>query len=503
MNSLLKVRGPRRNAREPEDAATAVDRKIEKLSRLFLVLFIVTAALLSYWQIVDAGSLVNRAENPRLYYSRLAIRRGAFYDRNGAVLARTTFSGSGPNAQPTRTYPTASLGALLGYDSAQYGNAGLEDVYNAYLNGAAPSQPLDNTLNRLLHQPIIGDDVHLTIDARIQKIVATEFGAGRGACVVADPRTGAIEALYSQPSIDPNLVDDQGYWDSTLKRTDSPFVDRALRAAYAPGSTFKTITLAAAYDTGLLDTSTVLQGQQATGPLFVDGYLLRSAINNLPNGVASVSTVDAFKYSDNIAFATIGISLTQPTLLDYAARFGFGAAIPFDLPVTRSQMTTHPDTFSRLDLAESAFGQAEVLATPLQMLMAAEAVANGGQEMTPYVVSAVTAPNGEILTQNNPSVFSTPISAATAAKMTQAMTAVVESPGGSGFEAKVPSVPVAGKTGTAETPGGAPHAWFIGFAPADHPRLAIVVFKENGGEGYAQAAPIAGRILAQALPLTK
>lgn len=503
MRFLPKAAGARSDGGAPESAAASVDRKIEKLSRLFLLLFIVVAAMLSYWQIVDAGSLVNRAENPRLYYNRLAIHRGVIYDRTGAVLARTTFSGSGASAQPTRTYPLSSLGALLGYHSQQYGNAGLEDAYNAYLNGAAPSQPIDNEINRLLHQPIIGDDLHLTLDARIQTIVASEFGSGQGACIVADPRSGAILALYSQPSIDPNLVDQPGYWDSILKRTDSPFVDRAIHAAYAPGSTFKTITLAAAYDKGLVDTSTVLQGQQATGPLFVDGYLLRSAINNLPYGVTSVTTVDAFKYSDNIAFATIGISLTQPTLLDYAARFGFGATIPFELPVTRSQVTTHPDTLSLLDLAESSFGQAQVLATPLQMLMAAEAVANGGQEMAPYVVSAVTAPNGEILTQTNPRVFSTPISAATALKMTQAMTAVVESPGGSGYEARVPNVQVAGKTGTAETPGGAPHAWFIAFAPADHPRLAIVVFKENGGEGYSQAAPIAGRVLAQALPLTR
>jgi len=263
------------------------------------------------------------------------------------------------------------------------------------------------------------------------------------------------------------------------------------------------VTLSAAYDTGKYDTTTRLSGPAATGPLIIDRSLLSAALNNLPAGVTSVSTVDAFKYSDNIAFASIGLALGPPTLFDYANRFGFGRAIPFVLPVRVGQMTSHPDSFSQLDLAVTSFGQGQVLATPLQMLLVDEAIANGGQEDLPYVVSKITAPNGEVLEQTGSGSWGTPISAATAAKMTAAMTAVVESPGGSGYLARVPGVTVAGKTGTAETPGGAPHAWFIAFAPAEHPRIAVVVFKQNAGEGYSQAAPIAGGILAQSLPLVK
>jgi peptidoglycan glycosyltransferase len=477
-----------------------INRKIGRLAQLFMILFALTAALLFYWQVVDANYLVNRPENQRLRLAQHAIHRGTIYDRRGAALARTTFGADGTS---TRAYPYPSLGALLGYHSWRYGNAGLEAAYNDFLNGQAVLQPVDNPIRRLLGEPVVGDDLHLTIDARIQQIVTDAMGRGPGACIVADPRTGAILALESQPWFDPNRVDDSDYWTAMRARTDSPFLDRALQGLYPPGSTFKALTLAAAYDSRKYSPSTVLTGQDATGPLYVDGYLLRSDINNLPPGVSAVTTVDAFKYSDNIAFATIGMNLGPRIFLDYAQRFGFGRSIPFQLPVKQSSVTAHPASFSQLDLAESAFGQGGVLSTPLQMLLVDEAIAHGGAEPQPYVVAGVTAPNREISQQTAPGVWAHPISARTAAKMRAAMTAVVEAPGGSGFLARVPGVVVAGKTGTAQAPSGPAHAWFIGFAPADHPRLAVVVFKEHGGEGFSQAAPIAGSIIRQALPLVR
>src|SRR5437588_2453890 len=145
-----------------------IDRRIHRLSQLFVVLFAVAAALLFYWQVVDATYLVNRPENQRLYVAQLAIHRGAIDDRGGVALARTTFDASG---SPRRTYPDPSLGALLGYHSWRYGNAGLEAAYNDYLNGQAVLQPVDNPIRRLLGEPVVGDDLHLTIDARIQQIV--------------------------------------------------------------------------------------------------------------------------------------------------------------------------------------------------------------------------------------------------------------------------------------------------------------------------------------------
>ncbi len=479
-----------------------IDRKIERLSLFFLAAFAVAAGFLFYWQVVDANTLVNRPDNKRLGIAQLAVHRGTIYDRNGVALAQTSF-GAGGN--PVRTYAIPSLSPLLGYHSVQlgYGNTGLEDVYNDYLNGQGTLQPVDNTVRRLLHEPIIGDNLRLTIDARIQRIASDAMGHGAGACVVMDTRSGEVLAMESQPWVDSNRIDEQGYVKTLQARTDSPFLDRAIRATYAPGSTFKTVTLTAAYDTGKYDTTTVLSGTDAVGPLYEDGVLLPSSINNLPPNLYSINTIDAFKYSDNIAFAAMGVALGPHVLLDYAGRFGFGGPIPFELPVKASSVSPHPDTLSRLDVAYSAFGQDAVLATPLQMLLTAAAVAGGGAEPRPYVVAKVTAPNGEALQQNGPSALARPMSAGTAAKMAQAMTAVVEAPGGSGFLARVQGVTVAGKTGTAQVTSGAPHAWFVAYAPAEKPRLAVVVFKQNGGEGYSQAAPIAGAILRQALPLVR
>ena len=477
-----------------------IDRKLERLSLFFLAAFALTAAFLLYWQVVDANTLVNRPDNRRLISAQLAVHRGTVYDRNGVALARTTFDAQG---NPTRAYAIPSLSALLGYHSPRYGATGLEDVYNDYLNGQGTLQPVDNTVRRLLHEPVIGDDLRLTIDARIQRIATDAMGQGPGACIVMDPRSGEVLAIESQPWVDSNRIDEPGYVQTMQARTDSPFLDRAIQAAYAPGSTFKTVTLTAAYDTGAYDTTTVLSGTDAVGPLYEDGVLLPSSINNLPPNLYSITTVDAFKYSDNIAFAAMGVALGPRVLLDYAGRFGFGGPIPFELPVKASSVSPHPDTLSKLDVAYSAFGQDAVLATPMQMLLTAAAVADGGVEPRPFVVSRVTAPNRETLQQNGPSTLSRPMSAGTAAKMTGAMTAVVEAPGGSGYLAQVPNVTVAGKTGTAQVTSGAPHAWFVAFAPAEKPRLAVVVFKQNGGEGYSQAAPIAGAILRQALPLVR
>ena len=174
---------------------TVIDRKLERLSLYFLAAFALAAAFLFYWQVVDANTLVNRPDNKRLDAAELAVHRGTVYDRNGVVLARTTFAADGA---PTRTYTIPSLSPLLGYHSITYLNSGLEDAYNDYLNGQGPLQPADNTVRRLLHEPIIGDDLHLTIDARIQQIVTTAMGTGPGACAERSRPRKTFRALPSK-----------------------------------------------------------------------------------------------------------------------------------------------------------------------------------------------------------------------------------------------------------------------------------------------------------------
>jgi len=473
--------------------------RLRRLAVVFMAAYFLLSALLVYWQVVRAPDLVNRPDNPRLYAARLAVHRGAISDRRGVVLEQTTFTGD----NPVRTLYDPSLSALIGYHSQQFDNTGLEDAYNDYLNGAAATQPLDNTIRRLLHEPVLGDTLQLTIDDRIQRLADAALGDGPGVALVADPRTGQILAMVSKPSYDANRIDEPGYWES-LQGSSGQLVNRALDGLYPPGSLFKTITLADALSSGRFTLQSLFSGQEATGPLFVGGSELGTATNNLPPGVNQVTLEDAYMYSDNIVFANLGLKLGANALVQGATRFGFGQSIPFDLPVATSTVTGKAGSLqSAYNLATSAFGQAGVLATPLQVLLMDEAIANDGTIMQPMVVQTVRAPDGEVLLDNRAQVWQQALDPAVAHEVAQAMVRAVNGPGASGYAAQLPGVVVAGKTGTAQVDGAGklPHAWFMAFAPANNPRLAVVVLKENAGEGATVAAPIARQILAGALPL--
>jgi peptidoglycan glycosyltransferase len=472
--------------------------RLQRLAVFFVVLFLMLSGLLVYWQMIRAHNLVNRPDDPRLYAQGLAVHRGAILDRRGTVLVRTTF----PDGTPVRTVYDTSLSAVIGYHSPQYDNSGLEAAYNDDLNGAGANQPIDNLLRRLLHEPVLGDTLQLTIDDRIQQLANAALGNGAGVAIVMDPRNGQILAMVTKPTFNANRIDQPGYWQS-LQTPAGRLLNRAVNGRYPPGSTFKTVTLATALTRKAYTLNSVFSGLDATGPLFIQGTLLPSTANNLPPGVTSVTLQDAFKYSDNIVFATVGQHIGATALINGAAAFGFGGTIPFDIPTSESDVTTNLNTFNQVDLAISSFGQGPVLTTPLEMLLVDAAIADGGTIMQPYLVKKVVAPSGEVLLDQQPQIWKQAVSAQVAHQMNLAMQTVVNGFGGSGFEARIPGVTVAGKTGTAQVGGPTtpPDAWFIGFAPANHPRLAVVVLKENAGEGAYVATPIARRILAGALAL--
>jgi peptidoglycan glycosyltransferase len=472
--------------------------RLMRLGMFFAGAFFVLSGLLVYWQVVQAPALVNRPDDPRLYSARLAVHRGAIVDRRGTVLEQTTFS----SGDPVRTLIDPSLSPLVGYHSQQFDNSGLEGAYNDYLNGNAASQPLDNTIRRILHEPVLGDTLQLTIDDRIQQVADAALGDGPGVALVADPRDGQLLAIVSKPTFNANDIDKPGYW-ASLQTSDGRLLNRALDGRYPPGSVFKTVTLASALTSKAFTLTNIFSGTDATGPLYVGGSLFGADTSNLPPGISSVTLQDAYKYSDNIVFAKVGLKLGPHALVDGASQFGFGLKIPFDLPTAISTVTTDPSTLNAYNIAASAFGQANVLATPLQILLVEEAIANGGAIMRPSVVQRVRAPNGEVLVDNQAQIWRQALEPAVAHQVEQAMITAVNGPGASGYAARLPGVVVAGKTGTAQVAGQGvlPHSWFMAFAPADHPRVAVVVLKEHSGEGSAVAAPIARQILAEALRL--
>lgn len=475
-----------------------MNTNIRRLGIFFLVAFAIIIGDVTYWQVIDAANMQARPDNPRLQLAANAVRRGLIFDRNGTLLAGRTIDAQGV---VHRYYTDPSLSQVIGYASPRYGNSELEQSYNSYLTGQIAGPSWKTELNQLEHKSIIGDNLTLTIDDRLQRQVSALLPNSPSAAIVSDPRTGEILAMATKPGFDANQVSDPAYWNSLLQDPDSPLINRAVNGYYPPGSTFKLVTLSAALDTGTMSLSTEFSGTNATGPLTVGFHTFPATINNLPAGVGAVDLTHALMYSDNIVFAEVGLALGSQKFLDYTHRFGLGQAPPFDIPVSRSVVETPGENFNQLELASSAFGQGGMHVTPLEMLMVTEAEAMGGSIPRPILVKQVTTPDGSSVKSASYGTLYQPISSSTAANVKSAMVQVVQA--GSGYLAQIPGVDVAAKTGTAETGDGRPpHAWFVAFAPADHPRVAVSVIVEHGGEGAFVAAPIAKQILEAALPLT-
>jgi peptidoglycan glycosyltransferase len=476
-----------------------MNTNIRRLGVFFLLAFAVILGGLTYWQVIDASTMQARSDNPRLQIQASEVRRGRIFDRNGIVLADRTIDKQGV---VHRTYADPTLSPVIGYDSPRFGKSGLERSYDSFLTGQEVGTNWNLQVNQWEHKPVVGDGVHLTIDDHLQQRVAALLPNSPSSAIVADPRTGEILAMVSKPSFDSNQVNDPTYWNNLIHDPSSPLINRPVNGYYTPGSVFKIITLGAALDSKTDTLSSVFSGDQATGPLTVDGHVYPSTINNLNDCGGRVipppiTLEEALVCSDNITFASVGLQLGSNRFLDYAHRFGIDQQIPFDLPVSVSRAGSISD---RVALAGSSFGQGSLYVTPLQMLLADEAMADSGSIPQPVLVKQVTAPDGSVVKTASDRTLFSPISASAAADVRSSMTSVVQR--GTGVLAQVPGVSIAGKTGTAETSdGGMPHSWFVGFAPANHPTVAVVVMVEHGGEGAYVAAPLAKQILQAALPL--
>lgn len=481
-----------------------MNRNIRRLGIAFLVFFGILVADVTYWQVIDASSMEARPENPRLRLQAEEIRRGRVYDRNGVLLAGRTID---KNGLVHRFYTDPTLSHVIGYDSLRYGKSELEQSFDDYLSGRLVGTSWTSFFNQVEHKPVFGNDLTLTIDDRLQREVDALLPGSPSAAIVADPRNGEILAMASHPDFDANQVPDASYWKSLLQDPGSPLINRAVNGYYPPGSTYKIVTLSAALDSNVLSLNTVYNGAQATGPIDVEGHVFPNTINNLNDCGGRVvpppiTLEQALICSDNIVFAQVGLKLGASGFLDYSHRFGLDNAPPFDIPVSSSHVQESGEVFDQVALASSAFGQGGLHVTPLQMLLADEAIADGGSIPNPVLVKRVNSPDGSLVSGGSYGTLAQPISAHTAGQVRDAMEQVVAQ--GTGVLAQVPGVRVAGKTGTAET--GAdqlPHAWFVAFAPADHPRVAVALIVEHGGEGSTVAAPIAKQILEDALAVTK
>lgn len=469
-----------------------------------VVAFAVLAVGAGWWQVVEAQRLSRAADNPSVIAVARRALRGPIVDRDGRWLAR---SSRDQNGEAVREYRDETISQVVGYASRQFGTAGLEKTYNAELLGLSGSDPFDGLLDKFGQTSRDPLGLQLTLDLRLQRAAVEALGRDHGAVVMLDPTTGAILALASTPTYDASAIANPQTAADTFAQLQAskanPLLPRATLGRYVPGSVFKIVTAIAGLNTGAITPATTYSQQPAAEEkgLLVDGFRIKDG-HHPQTGDTALDFVAATEVSCNIWYALTGLAVGGGNLEQEASRLGFGAPIPFDLPTAVSRVTSGsgnaPGGFrDDVELASAAFGQGETYVTPLQMALVASAVANDGVLMRPYLVSALTG-DGPGAGNIAPQVWQRALSAPDARSIQGAMEQAVEGDLGRLFTsgAAVPGVPTAGKSGTAELGGtGEPHSWFIGFAPVDHPTVAIAVLVEKGGRGGERAAPLAGAML--------
>ncbi len=458
-----------------------------------------------YWQVIRSPDLSRAPGNPAVIAAARNVVRGQIVDRDGKVLASNKRNPD--TGEPYRVYADRAFSTVIGYSATDFGQAGLEDRFNAELTGLSSGDPIGDVLRKFRTDPYDPQKLTLAISSALQDAAIDGLGTDRGAVVMLDPRTGEILALASTPTYDASAIANPGTsrdaFAAVRASSAKPLLTRATQGQYVPGSVFKIVTAVAGLGSGRINASTTFPNQPRaeSDGLLVGGF----RVHEHPGVPArSFDLASATEWSSNIWYALAGMRTGGDHLAAFAGRMGFGAPIDFDLPTSRSQVTngdgSAPGGFAdEVELANASYGQAETLVTPLQMALVAGTVANGGTLMHPHLVIATTGRDGTRTVA--PEQFGVVIGPDEAAAITEAMQRAVESSIGRQFTsgAKVPGVPTAGKSGTAELGGrGAPHSWFIGFAPADNPRVAFAVLIENGGYGASVAAPLARDVLRRA-----
>lgn len=441
----------------------------------------VSGAWLTWTVTAGAAQYRDDPRNARTLMETADPSRGRILSADGVVLAE-----DGPDGG--RVYPEGGTYVhLVGFDAPPE-RSGIELTRRTALQSRDDGS-ITAWLRGLLGDDLGPPDIRLTVVHEVQQAAVDALGDRRGAVVAIDPRTGAVLAYASSPSFDPAAIV-AGELDLSSEMASDALIDRVSDQVLPPGSTFKVVVTAAALEGGLGPGSEVAAGSSYTPPT-------GEPIRNFGGGGCGsdpIALADALAVSCNTAYARLAVDLGGEAVVAAAVDAGFNVVLPWE---TVAAVSSIPPG-SQLDddppsLAQSGLGERDVRATPLLMAVIAAAVANDGVAMAPYVVDAVIAPGGEVLEAAGPERLARMFSTSTATALTEMMVEVVAR--GTGQPAALADVEVAGKTGTAEGAGG-PHAWFIGFAPAADPVIAVAVLVEGGGSGGRVAGPIAAAVLA-------
>jgi penicillin-binding protein A len=492
-----------------------VNRPIRNLAIGCMVLFLlllINATFLQYWQADELTSLSAHPDNRRVLDAQYSRQRGAIIVK-GKEVAESVKSDDQYEYQ--RVYPQGRQYAqITGYFSRDFGVGGIEATENSILSGDDSKLFVNRVIDLVGNQDPEGGSVTLTINPKAQKAAydgLRALGANvQGAVVALEPSTGKVLAMISSPTYDPNRLAGHDFpavkdaRDALIANELSPLNNRAIETTLPPGSTFKLVTASAALESGKYQPDTMVPGGSSLDLPQTDKNLINE--NGGSCGGDKITLTRALQVSCNVAFGSVGLKLGADALTEQADKFGWGETYFHDLDdsLTRqaqSRMTDQPgDVIDAPQTALSAIGQSNVAATPLQMAMVGAGIANGGTVMKPYLVDEIRSTDLEVLDKTDPDSLSNAVSAATARKLTDMMVAVVDN--GTAVNAQIPGVKVAGKTGTAQSAADRPpYAWFVSFAPADNPTVAVAVLVQDAGverdaiSGNGLAAPIARAVM--------
>jgi peptidoglycan glycosyltransferase len=469
----------------------------------------------TYWQTFAVAGLADRQDNALARVAQFTVDRGKIYTARGRVLLATNEKRKvDGQTYYFRKYPNGYLAPhVVGYSTQSRSRAGIERSQNDYLTGANGnfSSVTERELDKLKGVTLEGNDLLLTLSPHAQQTAVRQLAGKCGGAVAIEPQTGRILALASSPTYNPNAVE-KSFSAITKIRTRgcrfaAPLLDRATQGLYPPGSTFKVVTAAAALDSGAYTPDS-----KFVDPGYCEEYGKRVSNAGNPESPETFGTVtfaQGLQHSINSVFCNIGKHIGAGKVLEYAKRFGFYATPDLELPADAQSPSglykkhklfapKHPEY--QVDPGRLAFGQERMLSSPIQMAMVAATVANHGVLMQPHLVQEVVSPKGKRVHKVKPEKVRRVISRKTADALTQMMRSVVT--GGTATNLASSGLDLAGKTGTAEIGvNGKYDTWFIAFAPADKPKVAVAVALENQtGFGATTAGPIAKAIVQAVLP---
>ncbi|HZT64775.1 MAG TPA: penicillin-binding protein 2 [Acidimicrobiales bacterium] len=477
-----------------------MNRQIRRLGIALLVAFGALFLQLNYVQVVEAHKLANAPGNTRTATESFSRPRGVIQTSDGVVVARSVPSNDSYKYQ--RQYPTGPLFAhVTGYVSFIYGEEGVEQVYDPYLAGK--KLPIRH-LSDLLTNRVATDDVTLTLNDKLQQAAQGALGNKLGSVIALNPTDGAILAMWSNPSYDPNplashdLTVVHSAWTAATSNPLNPMLPRAYRRSYPPGSTFKVVTSAAVFDH---NPSLANKSYPVLGSLTLP--FTHNTLNNFQHETCGGPLPELLKVSCDTGFGQVGLDLGGDSLSSEASSFGFNSTPPLDLP-SPAKSKFPPGSFFKQNLpllAYSAIGQDDVSATTLQMALVGAAIANGGTIMKPHVMSEIRDSQGNVVSRYKPAVWMQATSSQTADQVRSMMMLVVQ-PGGTAPDLNLPGVQVAAKTGTAQTGLGTTDDWMIAFAPAQSPKVVVAVSVPNqpqSATGDAVSGPIVRSMLLASL----